>query len=381
MQSIKNLINKRALSVSFILWIILHVSGIQQLYFKGTDSLKIVPMKLLHIVFLYVITYKLFSLFANRKTKEGKYELAIAGACFLAYVCAILITWPGTWSWDDIFILQHAEYYGTYPFQHFFSGTFQIMCLQTMPFAAGVIIVQTFIMSLISGYCVTKISFAFANSEKEIKIFCTVLFATMFFPPILIYARSGFRMGVYTSLVLLLITKMILLYKNSEKPTAAEIIAVGVLTVLVAAWRTEGIYYPIMIFALLLLLGKQKVKRTVAVTLLAATLLTTVAIGNYNTKLIGNGDYSLSATMHNLASVVRVSRDEDKDALDILDKVVDIQFIKDNPTMSGEALFWDERVIRDGYTEEDLSNYTGALIKLCLKYPGAVIKRNQEDSS
>ena len=179
-------------------------------------------IKVLHLIFLYAIFAKLHALFTQRHIPKVKQEIIISLIYLFIIAVLLILVWPGTWSSDDISVLRNAESYVLTPWQHFFSGLFQILCLQTIPIPSGVIIIQIIIASLIVGYCISNISNLYGKNKKQVRILQIVLGLILLLPPLVLYILSGFRMGMYSYLELALITKLIILYKEQKKITIIE---------------------------------------------------------------------------------------------------------------------------------------------------------------
>lgn len=377
MKKLYNLFNKKVLLFTAIIWLFLNITGIQNSYFFNNGSLRIsaivIMIKILHFFFLYIIFAKLYALYTQRHKKEIKQEIIVSLVYMVIFGILLLLTWPGIWSWDDIFIVQSASLYGLSAWQHFFSGLFQILCLQTIPIASGVLIIQVLITSLIIGYCITNISRLFGKNEKQERIMQFVLGLIVLAPPLITYILSGFRMGLYSYLELLLITKVIILFKEQKPITLLEIIKIIFFTVLVSSWRTEGLYYPFLILILLLMLGKKIVSKKTSIVIFVLIMICNIVVGKFNNFIIGNNNYSISATMEPVTAIVKISDESDKDEIDKINKVLDVEYILDNPEWGGEKYFWTDGVIRN-YTDEEYSDYLKASLKLIFKYPDVAFK-------
>lgn len=374
LETIRPIYKKRCAIISLVLWIVLNICQAERLFFNGPFTEHVPMIKLLHLVFLYAIFYKIDSLVISYKTKQGKLEFFSFAACFLLFIVFFLLMYPGTWSWDDIYMMINAQSYSLNAWQHFFSGLFYLFCLQTLPFAPGVIFIQILIVSLISSYCSVRVALAFSKSEKHTLILTAAFTLVLFAPPMLLYVMSGFRMGLYAMFELLLICKLILAFKNKAKLSALEWLAVFVLTIIVCSWRTEAIYYPILVFFLFIIAGRKFVSKKMACLFLATTLVVSFGINNVNNTLIGNSDYSISASIGPASKLVLASDDGDSEEIAAINRVLDVEYIKANPGYSGEAFFWSDGAIRSDYTEDDVSAYNKAVITLSLKHPGVVIK-------
>ena len=364
--------NKTAFIYTVVIWLILNVFGIQNMYFYGGNIAVTMIVKVLHILFLYTIISKIHSLYKQRHEPKVKNEIIISLIYFAILITLLLLVWPGTWSWDDITILRNASFLDLTPWHHFFSGLFQILCLQTIPIPSGVIIMQIIIASLIVGYCISNISNLYGNSKKQVIILQVVLGLITLLPPLVMYILSGFRMGMYSYLELLLITEMIILYKQKKQADVKDILKISLLTIIIACWRTEAIYYPLFILALYLILGNKVISKKVAIIASLIVTITNFGVAKINNLMIGNNDYSLTATMEPITSIIKSSDESDKKELEIINKVIDVEYVLENPEKTGELYYWTTGVVKD-YTEEQYSDYLKAYLKLALKYPKVTI--------
>lgn len=373
MKNFFKMFNKAVLIYTLIIWLILNVFGIQNMYFYGGEITTTIVVKILHIFFIYLIIGKIYSLYEQRNTPKGKNEIIISSICFVILMSLLFSVWPGTWSWDDITILKNASFLNLTPWQHFLSGLFQILCLQTIPIPSGVAIVQIIIASLIVGYCITNISILYGKSKKQVIVIQIILGLITLLPPLILYILSGFRMGIYSYLELLLITKMIILYKDKKEITFKESFKISLLTIIISVWRTEALYYPLFILVLFFILGKQVVRKKSAIIAFIMIMVANIYIGKVNNLMIGNNNYSLTATMETVTSIIKISDESDKKELEAINNIIDVNYILENPEKTGELYYWTNGLVRN-YTEEQYSNYLKAYLKLAIKYPDVTFK-------
>lgn len=377
----KRLFNMQTFIVTIFIWLNLNISGIQNIYFSGGTTLTIIVIKILHFLFLYAIFLKIYSLYKNRKIPKVKNEIIISLIYFVILMILLLLVWPGTWADDDITILRNAGKYEFTPWQHFFSGLFHIMCLQTIPIPSGVMIIQSLISALIVGYCISNISALYGKSKNQIVIIQIILLLIALFPPLILYILSGFRMGIYAYLELALITKMIVLYKEKKKIVSTDILKISFLTIIISCWRTEAIYFPIFILILFLILGQEVIRRKVAVLAFLIIMIINFSIGKTNNVMIKNenylvikdNNYSISATMEPLSRIIEICDETDKENIEIINKVIEVKYILENPNQTGEQNFWAEGVVKE-YSEEEYINFFKAYLRLVLKYPDVAFK-------
>lgn len=388
-KTISKIINIQVLIYAFFIWINLNISGIQKKYFSEGETLTIIAVKILHLIFLYAIILKIYQLYKKRHEPKVKKEIIISTIYLLILIICLILAWPGTWSSDDISVLKNAESYVFTPWQHFFSGLFQILCLQTIPIPEGVIIIQIIIASLIVGYCISNISTIYGKTKKQEIIIQIVLGLIFLLPPLVLYILSGFRMGLYSYLEIALITKLIILYKEQKKIKINELLKIGFITIIISCWRTEGLYYPIFILILYFILGEKVIRKKLAILTFVVIMIFNVSIGKINNYMIGTNDYehhptmkmnsynnpimksnnySITATMEPVTKLIIASDESDRKEIDIINKVVDVEYILEHPENSGERNFWTEEVVKD-YSDEEYSEYLKAYLKLAIKYP------------
>lgn len=368
MKKLYKLLDKKVFLFTVIIWILLNISGIQSIYFGDSSVLKEITIKILHLFFLYMIFAKIYSLYTQRHKKEGKRELSISLIYLIVLSILLLLTWPGIWSWDDILILQNAQWYNFTAWQHFFSGLFHVLCLQTLPIASGVIVIQILIASLIVGYCINKISMLYGKNEKQICTMQIILVLITLAPPVIAYILSGFRMGIYSYFELLLITKLIILFKEQKQITLLEILKIIFYVVIISSWRTEGLYYPFFILTLFLILGNKIIRKKTAFIMFALIVIANGLIGKINNFMIGSNNYSISATMEPVTSIIKIGDKLNEEEIKKIEKVLNVEYILQNPDLDGEHYFWTEGVVKN-YSDEEYSDYLSAYLKLVLKHP------------
>ena len=374
MKDILKLFNKQSFLCAFVIWIILNITGIQNMFFQGKNLILTLIIKVLHLIFLYTIIAKIQSLYKHRETPKVKNEIIISGIYFLILAILLIMVWPGTWAADDIQIVTNASYLILTPWQHFFSGMFQILCLQTIPIPSGVVIMQILIASFIVGYCISNIANLYGKNKKQIIILELILGLITLAPPLLIYILSGFRMGMYSYLELLLITKILILYKENKEITFIEIFKISLVTIIISCWRTEGIYYPFFILMIYLVLGNRVIRKKTAIIAFFIVMIINVSIIKINNSMIGNNNYSLTATMEPVVALLRHSDESDKKEIEAINKIMDVEYIIENPEDTGELCFWEVGVVENEYTKEEYANYFKAYLKLAIKYPDVTFK-------
>lgn len=306
---LRSVFNIYVFVVSLVIWII--TLFFHRYFFVDPYSLSAVKIlcKLVEFFFLYVVAFRIFIMIKERRIDKS--QIIYSAVYFALMFILILLVWPGTWSWDDVLILVSDKDYKLSPWQHFFSGLWHVICLQVLPFGTGVIIVQSFVAALIVGYCVSKISKVFGKTKRQSVVLSVVLFLIMLFPPQIIYLMSGYRMGIYSFLELLLVAKLILAFKEGKKLSILQLCEIFFLVVVVGSWRSEAIYLPVMVFIVMLCMKKEIVTKLKSAILFAASMVMVVCVGSINTNMIGNNNYSITATIEPVVTLVRVADEND----------------------------------------------------------------------
>ncbi len=283
-----------------------------------------------------------------------------------------ILLYPGTWSWDDVLILEMAENYELNPWQHVITSIFYILCLETIPIAGGVPLVQIMIASFIAGYIPVTVSEIVPVKRKWV-VEVLVLLSTLS-PPLLTHLYSGFRMGICCYLETLLC--VLLIYYAKEGISRKALCGISALTVLVSAWRTENGYYVILLSILLVYrfwkAGKvRRIEGLIAVAL-CGTLV--ILINRYNTYRVGTDDYLLYSTLFPMQCLI-VKDELTKEEEVAVDRVIDVDVIRKYPDYNPLYLCtFDDGALRKGYTKEDLNGYLSAYIHSAIKHPVTVLR-------
>lgn len=371
----KSIFDISVFKISFIIWTIIQLTGFKNLYFEQVDCINASVSKLLLLPFIYIMVLEIKRLIINRKDKTVKMNIIISIIFFFILMLSLLLIWPGAWSWDDISIVYGTNIYEFTPWQHFFSGLFQILCLEILPFNAGILIIQILISSLIVGYSISELTYLIKfKSEKKKIIFAILLFIPCILPPMIEYILSGFRMGIYSYLELLLIVKCIKFYIQSDKIETSELISVIFLGIIVACWRSEAIYYILALPLFLIFLGKKKIG--IKKIILSSIILigSTISIGKINNSMIGQNNYSLLATINPLVEIIKEEkRINSTYEFEGISKVMNIDIIDPKSDISGEG-YYGMDLVKENYSDEDYSGYMKSYIKLLLKYPKTAFK-------
>lgn len=370
--------HKRPLLIAAIHWFLTTLFQIDRHFFiyeEETNYLLIV--KAVYLVFLMVSWCFAFHVYKKYKENAGIYRRGVH--IFIIYLSVmlliLLVLWPGTWSWDDAGILLGIRKYNSFEaWQHVISGCYQAVLLQILPLPGGIILIQNVIVSVCVAFIVAKLENTYGIKEFSNPVLDTILKLLPFFlPPVLLYQFSGYRMGIYVYLELVMLVMIICGNREEKEWTWNQILLFGFLVVLISSWRTESFFYVIIMPLLLVLLGRTIMPLKKAIFCIMLIVTAFLGVNKIQSLALGNNNYKVMSLMGPYATVVRAANyDEDKKYIKAINKIVNVDVIHANPKSGGEALYWADGARRDRYTQEDFKDSVSALVKLSIKYPKAV---------
>ena len=331
-------------------------------------------MNVIYTVLVFIAYTYAFFVYRQYKIGVPEYRRGVHVflTCLLIFSLLLIILWPGTWAWDDIFVLNSARNFVINGWQHVLSSILHILCLQFLPFPAGVIIIQNIIASMCIAFIVVKFEKVFL---KNIGGGGLLILLPFILPPVLIYQFSGYRIGLYVHFEAVMLCILFCSLKENQEWSFLFTAFFCVLCAIVSTWRTESfLYIPIVCTAIIFLKNIYTLKKKTAAIFML--LLTFLCIHSYQNFKLGNSNYKIVSTLRPLIKVIRAS-DKERDAalLNDINKVLDIEFIyQDKDNRLGEALYWTGKLVRKNYTQEDYSEYLNAFFRICARYPLTVCR-------
>lgn len=326
-----------------------------------------------------------FMVYRKIKAQDANYKRGaqVFWVYFSIMMLLLLILWPGTWSWDDLWTLHDIQHYDDLnEWQHIITGIYHDLMLQILPFPGGVIFLQNVLVSICVAFTVTKLENTFHIRRLKNRIPDILLKIVPFLlPPVLMYQFSGYRMGLYVYLELVMLVMLIAAKQESEEWTWSYTLLFCFLVVIVATWRTESFLYIPFACILLFMMNKNILSTKRKCICVLIVIVGFLGINKWQNYELGDSNYQIISLLRPCAELVRVADYEDNvEEFAAIDKVTDLEVIFNNPTMNGETLYWSTGCVRtrndnpdDDYTKEDYHNYLKAFIKLSLKYPKVVI--------
>lgn len=372
------------LSLAVLQWLVTTLLRVDRVFFTYDHVTPwYVATKVLYFLFLAVAWCFCFA--AVRNIRDGKPDWHRGAQVFAVYfpitLVFLLLLWPGTWSWDDIFTLERiSSYEGWDPWQHLLTGAYDTVLLNVLPFPGGLILLQNLLVSVCVAFVVTKLETTFRLPSipfRPLDVLVKVL--PFLLPPVLTYQFSGYRLGMYIYVELVMLVMLLCAWKDktewSWKYTALFIF----LAVVTCLWRTESVVYLPFVLLLLALVKRDVLPKAKKATALVLVAVCFVGIYGVQSKVLGNDSYEVMSLMRPTAVLVRAAdKEDDAEALATIDQVVSVDAIRKKADLNGEQLFWEDDVLREGYTPEQYSAMSGAVVGLAKKYPGVALTERYE---
>lgn len=351
-------------------WLVYCILGLDLQFFEFKHT-KYRLVFLCLLIFLAIVLVRLFRRVFVEKDTFSRRFLLYTGINLAILSVFLLLLWPGTWSWDDVNVLNGTTTYFLSGWQHFFSSLAIIFSAYLLPSVGGIVFVQTVIIAFISGYVLALFETYFLDCSNRFHKLALIIADLVFFlPPILIYDYSKFRSTLCSYLEILLFTLVLRFVKDTNFRNAKNYLFFFILLVLLASWRSENIYYaPFCFFFFLFILGVRRWKSCLAIALAACIIV--IGIGKYNTSLVGNSDYSVMAVINQATVLARKaasdSSENNSEALERISRVLDLDRVLTEADKDGSTLYWQGATLE--YSEQDYNEFLKACVTLTIKYP------------
>ena len=370
-------------------WSLYCVFSLDTLFFNGINR----KFRLLFLLVLLIGSLLLSEWFHQIFTLKNAYRRRVTLSILLQMLLMLalfLIVFPGSWSWDDVAVLEYAKDYRFHGFQHFLTSLYLILCLYFIPSAAGATAMQAILLSVLSGWVIVKVEDGYLEG---LSLFGKLLLRPAFFlPPILFHNYLFFRNVVcaYTELALLVYAAVAARRSLRWK----DLFLLSGFTALLASWRSENIYYLPFFFLYLIFAGRKKKEkktdepsgcsslrqsgfRQLSVRLLIFMLVCglVLSVGKYNNHVIGSNNYSVLTSACPGLALYREARTEperNEKELAAIEKVLNEETIDANPDAGGAQLYWMSDFV-NSYTDGEYSDYLLAILRLIFRYPGTFL--------
>lgn len=340
--------------------------------------------KVLFFIVAFGLIHGAVTLVANvRKRDRFTIRCLLWALPYLAVNLVIFVLiWPGAWGNDDLYVFALAQSLQVTAWYHFLSSVYQILVLMLLPFMAGTVLVQLVLASGMLGYLMASLQEVVeryaAERGRSVKNgrWVALLYLPFLLPPILLHNQQPFR-PTWTSWVEVFLLSAMAIWYTAGKPLSRKkwvvIVCLGALT---ATWRSECVYYLVMVPLFLFLFTRKKLLRG-GMAVLGSVLVVVLAQAStrYNNYLQGGSDWSYQsvAFCRQIVTAVQASDpEEDGKFLEKIDPVFDVQACKEYLGPISGA--YDHVIRKDTeVTEEMWGNCLQGAVALVLRHPDAVL--------
>lgn len=336
-------------------------------------------LKFIFGVALFFTVHFILSFYEKVRSKDSFYISWLKNTLTYGAILFVLflLVFPGYWLWDEFFILEQTRMYALYSWQHIFTQVQYVLSLYLIPTSTGVTIVQLAAVSVIIGYVLACAKKLLGNARGWVFALVAVLL-----PAVLFAAFFTLRLHIYGFLVLLLLVKILVIYKDAKplKPAYFHFIGFTAIITLLAFWRSEGLVYlvtlPFIAHRLgLLSFNTKTLAKTIGTFAVALAILLT---GYLATKLTESPRYKITASVNPLSMMIHENLRGDK--IDIawqeIDTVLNVDILRNYPSFTEIPALWranDEPILREGY-EDNLDTYYRGFRYILLHNPEVFAK-------
>lgn len=334
--------------------------------------------KSLYLIWLAVFWKKAWGcLWGILKKNPVMVRRVIYGILYGAILTIMLILlWPGIWRTDEFGILGNVVPLQIYWWQHFLTSIFYILSFMMIPIPTGVILIQIILVSAGFGYIAQ--SFEDRLQIKWGGMLCLIPFCI---PSVILFHLYPMRITLYA------LSELIFFWyiydctdKERGKITEKQLIIFALGTALLSNWRSEGIYYAMLLPAVILLFFyKNFSKKQIFLFLISTILLTAGIYGiqSYGLHKERNDAYEMTAYAQSLLPLVkRAYEDGDQDGLERADKVIDVDavLLSAEEGRDGIDSFWAGEMTSKEYSPEEFAAFKKQYFKWIFRYFNVYLK-------
>lgn len=330
-----------------------------------------VLLKVGFFAFLLLAIYGALSFFYGVYKRDYVYVRWLQYSLLYLAVATVffILLYPGHWVWDEFNILYAVQHYVPDAWQNIYTNIYYTFCLYLIPTGVSIVAFQGIIASIVVGYLLMR-----SETLTKKPIWRIVLFAVFVLPPIIINNLYPLRLTVYSYIEVAFLVRLLLLLLNKEviNDKVSYLLQMTCMIVLLAFWRTEGIYYLLMVPLIIAKLGyfSAVLRREPTTYLILASSLAILITGFAINKTTTNDRYGLTAMINPLSVMIQspLAGEGIDRRLQNIDEVIDLKLLKKYPSYTEIPGFW-AGVVRDDY-QQHLSLFRKEYIQLVLDNPG-----------
>lgn len=323
-----------------------------------------------YTIFLLLIWNAIIEFIIKLKNKDKNVLIFIKHFCiyFLVMFIVLLVMWPGHIVWDEMYVIEYTENYSIFMWQSVITQLYYGIALLIFPSVISIVVLQIIFISLIVAYIQMKIETIYNK-----RTFNIIFYVLLLIPSVIANNLYILRLPMYSYITLLFFAMILFKHIENNSFSIKQILLLILTSVIMVLWRSEGLVF--IIFAPLIIgFGYKKLNIALKIAGIFFISMIVSYIG-FNKVFKENEDksYSLLVYVNPLSNMLQEDINVTDKDLEAIDKVMDIELIKQNPSYTETPSYWNGRLIRDDY-KDNLSNTTKSYIKIILKNPISFIK-------
>lgn len=364
-------IRKIAFIISILLFVISFANEKVFFKFDNLSKSQICVYAICKIILILLYIYLPQVLITSVRKKEYHKWWRLGILIFSIYVVSILLAWPGNWVNDEFGILGIVQNFGIKYHQSFFTSIFFIVMIMIYPSCGSIILGQAVVCTIISVYIIKVIY----EQYGRIAYCLLVLFFSV---PTLYFILSPLRVCMYTFTFLLLVAILLKLTNKFENIDYKILGALGIVTAIVATWRTESVFLIILIPVFICInickkINTVAVRKKMIIFFLVVSLLPFGVFRNINQ--LENEATKKNVLLWSFVTGLSVMlQDEDLKSPDLEEDISNIDKVMPVEEMKRNASSYDFYAIYNvigpfEYTEEEYTKCVKSIVRLIVCNP------------
>ncbi|WP_236895916.1 hypothetical protein [Clostridium beijerinckii] len=280
--------------------------------------------RLLEFIAMYIFWYQSIMVVSDaiKKDKTSISFLRYFCVYFIIMMFFLILTWPGIFKGDEFYVIPKSVNLQIQYNQHYLTSIYYIISMMIIPTVSGITIVQLLIISFIVANILKNV-----ESRLKRKRLTWLMMVPFLFLPAIDNNLFTLRSSMICYLYLAMIFHIINAYEY-EKITKKHILLIMILTSVIAAWKTEFIYLPIVNTIALAKLFKFKLKNAA---ILFVFMLVAICGINFFQNDSNNNTYILTSVINPLSIIVSdpnmksPNLEQDKDNIENVVLISDLQ--------------------------------------------------------
>ena len=272
----------------------------------------------------------------------------IAAACYLFVAGVVLVAlWPGYWIWDEWGVLEGVEAGGLPLWQGVITAGYYTVAMYLFPSPVILPVLQVIVAALVVGWIVART--AEMLRRPRLAYLLVVSFLTF---PVLLNNAYPLRLTTYSYIELIVLFRLAFIVLRPALVTNRyrEFIGLSAGITLLALWRSEGMYYFLLIPVLFLVLRIYQARGREALRAIVSTVAVVTLVGcSFQTnKENSDPSYQLTAIVNPLSLMLQEPLQGDvQGKLAAIDRVIDVKVVAASPTPYDVAAIWAGAVRKD----------------------------------